>query len=83
MKYYFRSTVKYPSRAIQNKKEGNVYVMFTVNKEGIVVDPKIIRSADIDLSYEVVRVLLNSPRCEPGMQRGEAVDVCCVIKYSI
>lgn len=79
MKQYFLPSIKYPRRAVQNKKDGSVYVMFTVNKEGNVVDPKIIRSADIDLSYEVVRVLLRSPQWEPGMQRGEAVDVRYII----
>jgi len=65
----------YPPIAQENGIVGRVITEFTIDRSGNVVDIKVLRSADPMLDNEVVRVLRQSPRWEPGRQRGQTVQV--------
>lgn len=71
--------LKYPSVAQENGIQGRVMVSFVVNKDGSIVDPKIIRSVDPSLDKEAIRVVSSMPKWTPGKQRGKTVRV----KYSL
>ena len=72
---WLQKNLKYPPIAQENGIQGKVYVQFVVNKDGSIVDPKILRSADASLDKEAMRVVQAMPKWTPGKQRGKAVRV--------
>ena len=76
---WLQKNLKYPSVAQENGIQGRVMVSFVVNKDGSIVDPKIIRGVDPSLDKEALRVVSNMPKWTPGRQRGKTVRV----KYSL
>lgn len=76
---YLSKNIKYPSIALDNGIQGRVLVSFTVNKDGSIVDPEIMKSVDPSLDKEAIRVISTMPKWNPGKQRGKAVRV----KYTV
>ena len=72
---YLAKNIVYPEDAKKNGITGKVYVQFTVNTKGEVVDVKVVRSVSTSLDKEAVRVVESSPLWEPGKQKGKPVDV--------
>ncbi len=72
---YLAQNAHYPVSAQKDKKEGRVVVQFMVDKEGNIRDPKVVRGISPDLDAEAIRLVVNMPKWEPGMQKGEAVNV--------
>lgn len=75
MMQYLARMIKYPVVAQESKTEGRVIVQMIVNKEGQVTNTKVIKSVSPELDAEAIRVVSSMPRWEPGMQRGQAVNV--------
>lgn len=50
-----------------------------VNKDGSIVDAKVLRGVDPYLDKEALRVINSMPKWKPGMQRGKPVRV----KYTV
>ncbi len=65
----------YPEIAKENGVQGRVTLQFTVEKDGLVSNVKVLRGVDPSLDKEAVRVVKMSPRWQPGKQRGRKVDV--------
>jgi TonB family protein len=63
---YINRSVHYPLEAIENGIQGTVYVQFIVGWDGEILSPKIIRSPDILLSEEALRVVKEMPLWNPG-----------------
>lgn len=76
---WLAENIKYPSICQEQGIQGRVYAQFVVNKDGSIVDIKVLRSPDPYLSKEAERVLKIMPRWQPGRQRGKAVRV----KYTL
>ena len=72
---WLQKNLKYPPVAQENNIQGKVYIQFVVNKDGSIVDPKILRSADTSLDKEAMRVVQAMPKWTPGKQRDRAVKV--------
>jgi len=72
---YIAENLRYPESAAKNKISGRVIVQFMVNKNGDVVNPVVVRSADPALDKEALRVVSSSPRWEAGRQQGKPVNV--------
>lgn len=72
---FLSSTIIYPSEAAKDRVQGKVFVSFTVNENGFVRDPHIIKGIGAGLDEEALRVVLKMPRWEPGKQGGEAIAV--------
>ncbi len=72
---YLQKNVKFPAIAQENGIQGRVYVEFVVNKDGRIVDVKILKGVDRHLDEEALRVVQNMPSWEPGEQRGKPVRV--------
>jgi TonB family protein len=71
--------IKYPAEAKEKGVEGRVIVQFVVEKDGTIVNAKVVRGVDPDLDAEALRVVNQSPKWKPGKQKGEAVRV----KYTL
>ena len=69
---YLSKNIKYPTIAQET-------VQFVVNRDGSIVDAKVLRGVDPYLDKEAIRVISSMPKWKPGMQRGKAVRV----KYTV
>ena len=76
---YLSKNIKYPTIAQENGTQGRVTVQFVVNRDGSIVDAKVLRGVDPYLDTEAIRVISSMPKWKPGMQRGKAVRV----KYTV
>lgn len=72
---YLAKHIKYPTDAQRNRTEGRVILQMIVNRDGRVINPKIIQSVSPSLDNEAIRLVLNMPRWEPGTDQGEPVAV--------
>lgn len=72
---FLAKNIKYPTIAQENGTQGRVIIQFVVNKDGSIVDPKVVRSVDPYLDKEALRVIMTMPKWKPGMQRGKPVRV--------
>jgi protein TonB len=72
---YIQKNLIYPEIARENGIEGTIYTRFIVNKYGQVEEISILRGVDPSLDDAVVQAIKNSPKWEPGRQRGKAVNV--------
>lgn len=69
------SNIVYPEIAKENGVQGRVTLQFTVTKDGLVKDVKVLRGVDPSLDKEAVRIVSSSPKWTPGKQRERAVPV--------
>lgn len=73
---YLKKNFKTPRN---NGIDGSIKVSFVVERDGSVIEVKIVKGLSIDLDKEAVRVVSQSPKWHPGMQNGKPVRVA----YSI
>lgn len=76
---YLRSNLNYPAECKENNIQGRVIVSFVVNKDGSIIEPKVVKSVDPELDAEALRVISTMPAWTPGKQKGETVRV----KYTV
>ncbi|MDR1454133.1 MAG: TonB family protein [Tannerella sp.] len=72
---YLNTSIKYPVVAAENGISGRVSCSFTINRDGSIVDAKVIRGVDPTLDREAIRVINAMPKWKPGKQRGKPVRV--------
>ena len=65
--------IKYPTISQENGVQGRVIVQFVINRDGSIVDAKVVRGVDPYLDKEALRVVNMMPKWTPGKQRGKAV----------
>jgi protein TonB len=79
MMQYLSKNIKYPTISQENGVQGRVIVQFVVNRDGSIVDIKVLRGVDPYLDKEAVRVVSAMPKWTPGEQRNKPVRV----KYTL
>lgn len=72
---WLSKNLKYPASAQDAGIQGRVVVQFVVNKDGSIVEPKVVRNVDPALDKEAIRVVSAMPKWTPGKQRGKTVRV--------
>lgn len=72
---YLSTNIVYPPVPAENHIQGKVLVQFVVEKDGSVGDVKILRSVEVNLDYEAIRLCKSLPKFEPGKMNGEPVRV--------
>ncbi len=72
---YLGKKIKYPTMAQDAGIQGVVFVTFVVEKDGSVVDAKVLRGIGGGCDEEALRVVRNMPKWNPGEQRGKKVKV--------
>ena len=65
--------IKYPTISQEYGVQGRVIVQFVINRDGSIVDAKVVRGVDPYLDKEALRVVNQMPKWSPGKQRGKAV----------
>jgi protein TonB len=79
---YLGESVVYPKQAIRQGVSGKVFVEFVVDKDGSLSQIKVLKGIGAGCDEEALRVIENSPRWNPGKQRGRAVRVRMVVPIS-
>jgi protein TonB len=72
---WVHENIQYPVIAAENGINGRVFMQFTINSKGEVVNVKVTRGVDPALDNEAIRVVSSSPMWEPGKQRDKPVNV--------
>ena len=72
---FIQGHLVYPKVALANRKDGRVFVSFTVTKTGEVQAIKIVKGLAGEYDEAVVAAVRQLPRFEPGKQSGRAVAV--------
>jgi len=76
---YLAENLKYPREAEKENIEGRVVTQFTVNEDGSIGDPKVMRGIGHGCDEEALRLIKGMPKWKPGKQNGKAVKV----KYNL
>ena len=76
---WVQKRTNYPQAAIDRKVRGKVFLTFIVEKDGSVSNVTVVKGVDPLLDNEAVKAISESPKWEPGLQRGLPVRV----RYSI
>ena len=63
--------------------KGKIITTFIVDKDGIIVEPKTIKSVNETLDQEAIRVITNYEKWIPGKQRGQYVRVLYSIPITL
>jgi len=72
---FLSDSLQYPRLAKENNISGTVYVSFVVEKDGSVIDIRVLRGIGGGCDEEAVRVIKLMPNWKPGKQRGKPVQV--------
>jgi protein TonB len=72
---YLSEAINYPVIAVEIGLQGKVLCEFVVNKDGTIVDVKVVRGIDRSLDNEAMRVIKSMPAWKPGRMNGKAVRV--------
>lgn len=78
---FIHRNIRYPQAARQSRLEGRVIVQVIIDKDGSVIQPRILRSinpvlsADAAFCEEALRIVSIMPKWKPGSQHGVNVKV--------
>lgn len=75
MLQYVYKSLRYPRQARENDVSGEAIAQFTIDKDGSVVDVKVIRGICQSIKDEVTRVIANMPPWNPGYKNEKPVRV--------
>lgn len=73
-KKYLQKNYRYPARSIKSKISGTVQVLFTIDTTGQVTRPRLLRSVEVTMDTEVLRVIGSSPKWIPAVKNGYKVN---------
>ena len=63
---WIQENMQYPTDAAKAKVEGRVIVEFLIDKDGTVIEPKVVRGIYDSLNNEALRLVKSMPRWTPG-----------------
>lgn len=72
---FLTSKLKYPAAALDRSLSGKVHVAFTVDPEGHLHDPRVVRGLGAGLDEEALRLVRIMPWWTPGTIQGRPVWV--------
>ena len=73
MMSYFSLNLRYPSKAMEQKLEGEVMVGFEIDELGMIHNALVLSGLDGDCDKEAIRVVGAMPRWVPALQHGKPV----------
>lgn len=76
---WLNKNIKYPAVCQEQNIQGRVSVQFVINKDGSIVDVKVLRSPDDRLSAEAERVVKSMPKWKPARQGNKPVRMRYVL----
>jgi len=79
---YIQKNLMYPHQAKRMGIEGKVFVQFVVDTDGKISEVVAVKGIGAGCDEEAIRVIRNSPKWQPGKQRGRAVKVRIVVRLT-
>ncbi len=76
---YVSHNIDYPATARRMGLTGKVFVQFVIDKDGKIIEVEAVKGMGAGCDEAAVEVLKNSPKWNPGKQRGRAVRVRMVL----
>ncbi|MFT7029051.1 MAG: protein TonB [Marinoscillum sp.] len=76
---YVSENLEYPNKARSMGVSGPVYIQFIIDTDGTLIEVKSIKGIGMGCDEKAVRVLSNSPKWNPGKQRGREVKVRMIL----
>jgi TonB family protein len=73
--HFLATRIRYPMASQMNGEEGVSFISFVVDSTGNITDPTVVRSSFPNLDAEAIRVIGLMPKWNPGMHKGQAVNV--------
>jgi hypothetical protein len=61
--------------AFKSKKRGEIAIHFVICQTGSLVEPKVVKGMKDEINNEVLSIMKNSPKWEPGWNEGNLVSV--------
>lgn len=77
--HYIQNNLKYPIEAKQAGIEGVVFLQFVVAPDGTLTEVQAVKGIGGGCDEEAVRVVTNSPKWQPGIEKGKAVNVRMIL----
>lgn len=71
---FIKDNIVYPEQALSNKVEGSVYLVYTVNNIGEIVDVEVTKGIGFGCDEEAIRVI-HLMKYEPARNRGVKMKV--------
>ncbi|RZK79085.1 MAG: energy transducer TonB [Pedobacter sp.] len=72
---FISKNLRYPSMALDQEKQGKVFISFVVERDGAISNVTVSRGAGFGMDEEAMRVIKKSPKWKAGRQNGEHVRV--------
>lgn len=72
---FLKDNITYPPLLVKIEMEGDINILFTIDKEGIVKNAEITKGFDPLADNEVLRVVKAMPKWTPATRNGEAIDI--------
>ncbi len=72
---FIKNNLRYPLSAQENGIQGTVILNFVVDREGRIINLKVVKGIGFGCDEESMRVIEKMPSWSPGKQRGQAVLV--------
>ncbi len=73
------SNLQYPKQARRMGIEGKVFVEFVIDKEGNLIDPKVVKGIGAGCDVAALKAISVAPKFKPGTLNGENVKVKMVL----
>jgi TonB family protein len=70
---FLQANLQYPESARQNKVEGTVLVQYTIDKEGVIRQAKVMRGVSPELDREALRLTNLITGWKPATQNGKSL----------
>jgi protein TonB len=72
---FIQRNLRYPATALDQEKQGKVFISFVVERDGEISDVKVLKGVGYGMDEEASRVINKSPNWKPGKQNGKTVRV--------
>jgi protein TonB len=72
---FIQRNLRYPASAIEQEKQGKVFISFVIERDGSISDIKVMKGVGYGMDEEASRVIGKSPKWKPGKQNGKSVRV--------
>ncbi|MBS1530132.1 MAG: energy transducer TonB [Bacteroidetes bacterium] len=72
---YIQDSLRYPEKARRKNIQGKVFLSFVIEKDGSLVDIKVLKGVTSDIDAEAIRLIKECPKWKSGMQNGKPVRV--------
>lgn len=72
---FIRENLQFPAEALQNRKQGTVFVQFVVERDSTLTNIHVVRGLGYGCDEEAIRIVQLMPKWAPGSENGKVVRV--------